>query len=117
MTTAKAVQAELRKVRERGYAMVVDDFIMGEVALAAAVVDAEGVPLGALHLSGSSSQWPARSAPLASWPCGDLGTPVHGRKTGFRQRLPTRPGNHGKVAFIFTFVIRTPFHRTLSENI
>jgi DNA-binding IclR family transcriptional regulator len=30
---------------------------MGEVALAAAVVDADGVPLGALHLSGSSSQW------------------------------------------------------------
>lgn len=57
LTTAKAVQAELKKVRERGYAMVVDEFIMGEVALAAAVVDADGVPLGALHLSGSSSQW------------------------------------------------------------
>lgn len=56
LTTAKAIQAEIRKVRDRGYALVVDEFILGEVALAAAVVDARGVPLGALHLSGASSQ-------------------------------------------------------------
>lgn len=57
LTTAKAIQTEIRKARDKGYAMVVDEFIMGEVALAAAVVDAQGAPLGALHLSGPSSQW------------------------------------------------------------
>lgn len=57
LTTARAIQAEIRKARDKGYALVVDEFIMGEVALAAAVVDAQGVPLGALHLSGPSSQW------------------------------------------------------------
>lgn len=57
LTTAPAIQAELQKVRAQGYAMVVDEFIVGEVALAAAVVDAQGIPLGALHLSGSSTTW------------------------------------------------------------
>lgn len=57
LTSAKAIKAEVKKVRDQGYALVVDEFIVGEVSLAAAVKDAQGAPYGALHLSGSSSEW------------------------------------------------------------
>jgi DNA-binding IclR family transcriptional regulator len=56
-TSAKALKAEVKKAREQGYALVVDEFIVGEVSLAAAVTNAQGAPYGALHLSGSSNAW------------------------------------------------------------
>lgn len=59
LTTQKAIKAALKPVREKGYAMVVDEFIIGEIALAAAVIDASGAPIGALHLAGESREWGA----------------------------------------------------------
>lgn len=56
-TTARAVKAEVKKAREQGYALLVDEFIMGEVGLGAAVTNAQGEAYGALHLAGSSTAW------------------------------------------------------------
>ena len=59
LITPKSVKSALKPVREKGYAIVVDEFIIGEIALAAAVVDAHGEPYGALHLAGVSREWTA----------------------------------------------------------
>ncbi len=59
LITAKAIKAALKPVRAKGYAMVVDEFIFGEIALGAAVVDSQNVPYGSLHLSGSTREWDA----------------------------------------------------------
>nr|WP_218947930.1 IclR family transcriptional regulator [Pollutimonas harenae] len=61
LTSVDAIKAELRKARENGYAQAVDEFIMGETGLGAAVVNECGVPYGALHISGSSYEWSAQS--------------------------------------------------------
>lgn len=59
MTVADPVrlQAELEKVRQQGYALVVDEFIHGEVALGGAILDDEGRPYAALHISGATREW------------------------------------------------------------
>ncbi|MBB1594707.1 IclR family transcriptional regulator [Achromobacter sp. UMC46] len=57
LTTVRAVKAEVKKAREQGYALLVDEFIVGEVSLGAAVTNAQGEAYGALHVSGSSTAW------------------------------------------------------------
>ncbi|WP_241049756.1 IclR family transcriptional regulator [Achromobacter xylosoxidans] len=56
-TAVEAIKGEVAKARDQGYALIVDEFIVGEISLAAAVTNAQGVPYGALHLSGSSNAW------------------------------------------------------------
>lgn len=53
------IEAEIQRSRERGYGLVVDEFIVGEVGLGAAVLAPDGQPCGALHLAGSSALWKA----------------------------------------------------------
>src|SRR5690606_4626148 len=57
LDTAAAIEAEVSKARDKGYASIVDEFIMGEVGLGTAVLDGKGTPYGALHVSGSSNEW------------------------------------------------------------
>ncbi|NMK49057.1 IclR family transcriptional regulator [Achromobacter sp. Bel] len=57
LTSARAVKAEVKKAREQGYALLVDEFIVGEVSLGAAVTNAQGDAYGALHVAGSSTAW------------------------------------------------------------
>ena len=57
LDTAAAIEAEVAKARDKGYASIVDEFIMGEVGLGTAVLDGKGMPYGALHVSGSSNEW------------------------------------------------------------
>jgi IclR family transcriptional regulator, pca regulon regulatory protein len=52
-----------------GYALALEEVLLGEIALAAAVTDESGRPVGAIHLAGSLSDWTAeefarRFAPL-----------------------------------------------------
>lgn len=61
LTTVPEIEAELLKARDKGYASIADEFIMGEVGLGAAVRDEKGRPYGALHLSGSSNEWTLES--------------------------------------------------------
>ena len=82
LTTALAIRAELNAARGKGYALVRDEFVQGEVAIAAAVTDAAGAPCGSLHVAGSSHQWTgpdyeARFAPLLLNAIGQ-----------YRQRMP-----------------------------
>ncbi|WP_281968919.1 IclR family transcriptional regulator [Roseovarius nanhaiticus] len=57
--------------RSEGYAVVVDEFAQGEVALGVAVTARSGAPLGAIHVAGSLSEWSPQdfvrqAAPLAT---------------------------------------------------
>ncbi len=59
-TSEKEIRSLLTTARDAGYATIVDEFIMGEIGLGAAVRDEKGVPYGALHVSGSSNEWTLR---------------------------------------------------------
>lgn len=57
LISAKAIKAEVKRAGDQGYALVVDEFIVGEVSLGAAATNVPGSPYGALRLSGSSNAW------------------------------------------------------------
>ncbi len=66
-----AIMDRVRQARVDGYAVVVDELVQGEVAVGVAVSRGDGVPLGAIHVAGSLSEWtPAdfvrQAAPVAS---------------------------------------------------
>jgi DNA-binding IclR family transcriptional regulator len=61
---------EIAKARAQGYAVCVEQVMLGEIVLASAIFDEKHVPIGAVHISGSLSEWDyetfcKRHAPLA----------------------------------------------------
>ncbi|SEL19380.1 transcriptional regulator, IclR family [Roseivivax marinus] len=56
-TDTDAILAHVAKARADGFAVVVDEFVQGEVAVAVAVHRGDNVPLGAIHVAGSLSEW------------------------------------------------------------
>ncbi|MGJ8544760.1 MAG: IclR family transcriptional regulator [Sulfitobacter sp.] len=70
-TDPEAVLGAIDQARRDGYAVIVDEFVLGEVALGVAVTRRDGAPLGAIHVAGSLSEWRpeefvALAAPLAT---------------------------------------------------
>lgn len=66
----EAIMAELAIARENRYAVVCEEYALGEVAVGAAITDRDGAPLCVIHLAGSLSEYTpaefvARAAPLA----------------------------------------------------
>ena len=53
-----AIRRKVREARENAYALAAEEALMGEVVVAAAVLDRAGRPLGAVHVAGSLSEWP-----------------------------------------------------------
>jgi DNA-binding IclR family transcriptional regulator len=47
----------IERARRTGYAVAVEEVLVGELAVAAAVVDRNAAPIGAVTLAGSLSQW------------------------------------------------------------
>lgn len=56
-TDPDKLRSQIYQAREDGYAVVVEEFVQGEVALGIAVVGHNGRPLGAIHVAGSLSEW------------------------------------------------------------
>ncbi len=56
-TDPDAVMVLVQQARTDGYAVVVDEFVQGEVAIGVAVTSRDGRPLGAIHVAGSLSEW------------------------------------------------------------
>lgn len=58
-TTTELVEIlkRIEEVRETGYSLAVEELLVGEVAVAAAVFDAKGNPIGAIHIAGSLAEW------------------------------------------------------------
>lgn len=70
LTDPEAIMQKVVEARSDGYACAVEETMMGEVVIGAAVVRNAGVPLGAVHIAGSLSEWSEqdfrrRFAPLA----------------------------------------------------
>jgi DNA-binding IclR family transcriptional regulator len=47
----------IEEVRETGYSLALEEVVVGEVAVGAAVFDASGNPVAALHVVGSLGEW------------------------------------------------------------
>lgn len=71
ITDPAKVWAKIREARRDGYAYSVEESLIGEIAVGAAISDGRRRPLGAIHIAGSLSEWSVedfrrRFAPLAS---------------------------------------------------
>ncbi|ONG50291.1 IclR family transcriptional regulator [Pseudoroseomonas deserti] len=65
-----ALRGKIAEARALGHAFALEERLLGEVVLAAAITDRGGEPIGAIHIAGSLAEWePAdfqrRMAPLA----------------------------------------------------
>lgn len=59
VTDHQKLKSVLTHIRRKGYAIVVNEFIHGEIALGAAVLSDDGKPFAAIHISGSAWEWTA----------------------------------------------------------
>jgi IclR family pca regulon transcriptional regulator len=69
LDTAK-IWRKVREARRDGYAYAMEEALIGEIVLSAAVLEGPGQPVGAVHIAGSLSEWSVedfrkRFAPLA----------------------------------------------------
>lgn len=55
-TDPAAVVNDIRRIRIVGYSFLVDQVLVGEIVVAAAIIDAEGAPVAAIHIAGNSGQ-------------------------------------------------------------
>lgn len=59
VTDVPTIMTRIDAARRDGYAMAVEESIVGEIVVAAALVDAAGMPVGAVHVAGSIREWKA----------------------------------------------------------
>jgi IclR family transcriptional regulator, acetate operon repressor len=69
ITSRSVLAGELTAVRERGYAVTIEELEPGLVAVAAPVFADGGIVLGALSVSGPASRLTAKAIPLAAHSC------------------------------------------------
>lgn len=70
ITDPREIREKVRQARRDGYSLAVQESLVGEIVLASAVVDHNGTPLGAIHISSLLSDWTPKAfgqrfAPLA----------------------------------------------------
>jgi DNA-binding IclR family transcriptional regulator len=57
ITDPDLIWARVEMARADGYAYALEESLIGEVVIAAAITDARGRPVGAVHIAGSLSEW------------------------------------------------------------
>lgn len=57
LTDVEAIFAQVQQCRQVGYATNSEELFLGDMGLAAPLVDRQGQPVGALHLSPPTSRW------------------------------------------------------------
>lgn len=57
LTSVSGIWEKVREARAVGYACAVEEALLGEIVLAAAVLDSAKRPVGAVHIAGSLSEW------------------------------------------------------------
>lgn len=70
-TEISAIMERIRAVRETGYSLAIEEVLVGEIAVAAAVLDGAGRPVGAIHIAASLAEWQpdefvSRAGPLVT---------------------------------------------------
>lgn len=56
-TMIDRILKHIAQVQANGYSLALEDVMIGEIALAGAVLDEDKPPIGAIHLAGSLSEW------------------------------------------------------------
>jgi IclR family pca regulon transcriptional regulator len=51
------IRAKIEDARSKGYAIITEESVLGEIVIAAAVMDADNLPAAAVHIAGSLSDW------------------------------------------------------------
>jgi len=51
------IRAKIAEVREKGYALTVEETVLGELVVGAAIFDSDNRPAAAIHIAGSLSEW------------------------------------------------------------
>jgi IclR family pca regulon transcriptional regulator len=59
LSDPEAIMDEVRLARQRGYALACNQILVGEIAAGFPVMGADGMPVGAIHVAGSLSEWTA----------------------------------------------------------
>lgn len=59
ITEPEALRARIAEAREQGYALAVEEVLLGEIVIGAAIRDGAGRPVAAIHVAGSLSEWRA----------------------------------------------------------
>jgi IclR family transcriptional regulator, pca regulon regulatory protein len=57
ITSVPEILKKVQEARKSGYSFAVQETLVGEITVAAAVVDHDNSPLGAVHVAGSLSDW------------------------------------------------------------
>lgn len=57
LTDPDAIMLRVADARKDGYACALEESLLGEVVIAAAVLDSQGRPAGAIHVAGSLAEW------------------------------------------------------------
>lgn len=57
ITNIDTIRDRVNEARESGYALALEESLLGEIVLASAIVNRQGRPIGAVHVSGSLSEW------------------------------------------------------------
>lgn len=56
-TEIDEILTRIAEVRETGYSLAIEEVLVGEVAVGAAVLDPGGMPIAAIHVAGSLAEW------------------------------------------------------------
>jgi len=51
------IRAKTAEARAKGYALTVEETVLGEQVVGSAIIDADGRPAAAIHIAGSLSEW------------------------------------------------------------
>jgi len=57
ITEPALIMERIREAAERGYGLAVEETVLGEITIGAAVTDAAGRPIAAVHIAASTSDW------------------------------------------------------------
>lgn len=57
ITDPKVIREKIEEARRSSYGLAVEETMLGEIGIGAAVLDRAGRPVGALHISGSLATW------------------------------------------------------------
>jgi DNA-binding IclR family transcriptional regulator len=81
---APKIRAKIAEAREKGYALTVEETVVGELVVAGAIMDVDGRPSAAIHIAGSLSEWKPNQfekkfGPLAAETCHALSRHRTGR--------------------------------------
>lgn len=61
ITDMDGIWACIKQARQDGYALAVEQWLLGEVVIASAILDSNGRPIAAIHVSASLAEWTPES--------------------------------------------------------